>query len=315
MASCPACDTFGSPPAPAEGRAASRAVVLVGNSNVGKSALFGALTGRYVTVSNYPGTTVELTAGSASLAVGGVRVVDTPGAGSFLPSSEDERVTRDILLDARPHAVVVVGDAKNLERALVLAVQVAEMELPFVLCLNMMDEADERGMEVACDVLAARLGVDVVPTVAVRREGLPRLRAALAAPRTARTRVAYAKPIEDALTALAPLLPAAAIAPRALGLMVLSGDETLASWLRARTSEEARGRIEEVRQRLRRSFRDHMASVVDASLPPTAWRGSRRIRCGGSPSWPPSSASRTSSWASSARARSWTSSRTACSGG
>lgn len=243
----------------------SRAVILVGNPNVGKSALFGALTGRYVTVSNYPGTTVELVAGWSTLRIGKVKVVDTPGVASLLPSSEDEKVTRDLVLDGRPHAVVVVGDAKNLERALLLAVQVAEMELPFVLCLNMMDEADERGIRVSCDVLAARLGVDVVPAVAVRRQGLPRLLAALAAPRAARVRVSYPRPLEEALAEVAPLLPAASISARALAVMVLAGDETLVGWLRERLPPAALGRIEEVRQRLRRSLPDHLAYVVDRS--------------------------------------------------
>src|SRR6266536_5638106 len=91
-------------------------IVLVGNPNVGKSALFGALTGTYVTVSNYPGTTVEVSTGHASIAGRRVTVVDTPGAGSFVPSSEDERVTRNILLENAPRCVVVVGDAKNLTR-------------------------------------------------------------------------------------------------------------------------------------------------------------------------------------------------------
>src|SRR6266511_663665 len=93
-------------------------IVLVGNSNVGKSALFGALTGTYVTVSNYPGTTVEITTGAAVVAGRKLPVVDTPGTASFLPSSEDERVTRDILLRGRPHSVVLVGDAQNHVRAL-----------------------------------------------------------------------------------------------------------------------------------------------------------------------------------------------------
>ncbi|HEX9687464.1 MAG TPA: FeoB small GTPase domain-containing protein, partial [Thermoanaerobaculia bacterium] len=108
-------------------------VVLVGNSNVGKSALFNALTGTYVTVSNYPGTTVEVSTGSAILEGHRTPVTDTPGVASFLPSSEDERVTRDILLSKSHRAVVLVGDAKNLERTLLLGVQLAEMDLPFVL--------------------------------------------------------------------------------------------------------------------------------------------------------------------------------------
>lgn len=262
---CTACDAAGLALAPGSAPEPSRAVVLVGNPNVGKSALFGALTGRYVTVSNYPGTTVELVAGWSTLSIGKVKVVDTPGVASLLPSSEDEKVTRDLLLDGRPHAVVVVGDAKNLERALLLAVQVSEMELPLVLCLNMMDEANERGIRVSCDVLAARLGVDVVPAVAVRREGLQRLLATLAAPHAARVRVTYPRPMEEALAEVAPLLPAAPIASRALAVMVLAGDETLAGWLRERLPPQALGRIEEVRQRLRRALPDHLAYVVDRS--------------------------------------------------
>jgi ferrous iron transport protein B len=263
--SCPACETTRVDPPRARADAADAAVILVGNANVGKSALFGALTGRYVTVSNYPGTTVEVTAGSARLGAGRVKVVDTPGAGSFLPSSEEEKVTRDILMQGEARAVVVVGDAKNVDRALLLALQVAEMELPFVLCLNMMDEAEGRGIRVACEVLGARLGVEVVPTVAVRRQGLARLVEALASPRPARVRVPYPKAVEDAVEEVAPLLPEAAMAPRALALMVLSGDETLATWLRAGVAPEALARIERVQQRLRRAFAEPVACVLDRS--------------------------------------------------
>src|SRR4051812_34694228 len=152
-------------------RVSTAAIALVGNPNVGKSALFGALTGRYVTVSNYPGTTVELSKGTTE--VGGQRttLIDTPGTGSFLPSSEDERVSRDVLLSGQARRALVVADAKNLDRGLLLALQLAEMQLPFVLCLNMMDEAVARGRTPDTARLAAQLGVDVVPTVAVRRGG------------------------------------------------------------------------------------------------------------------------------------------------
>jgi ferrous iron transport protein B len=122
-------------------------IILVGNPNVGKSALFGALTGHYVTVSNYPGTTVELTKGHLHLDGERVPVVDTPGANSLSPSSDDERVTRDVLVDSNPRAVVLVGDTKNIERTLLLALQLSEMELPLVVALNMWDEATERGLD------------------------------------------------------------------------------------------------------------------------------------------------------------------------
>ena len=90
---------------------------LVGNPNVGKSAIFGLLTGKYVIVSNYPGTTVEITNGEAELHGDKYRIVDTPGVNSLVPMSEDEKVTRDILLDSEFLSVVQVIDSKNIKRA------------------------------------------------------------------------------------------------------------------------------------------------------------------------------------------------------
>ena len=104
-------------------------VLLVGNPNVGKSVIFGALTKRYVNVSNYPGTTVEVTRGTARMLPGEPELVDTPGTNSLTPQSEDEQVTRDILLAERPRCVVQVADAKNLRRSLLITVQLAEMGL------------------------------------------------------------------------------------------------------------------------------------------------------------------------------------------
>ena len=254
-----------SPEAPARGRS----LALVGNPNVGKSVLFGALTGTYVTVSNYPGTTVEVATGHASLGGRRVAVLDTPGAGSLLPTSEDERVTRDILLSPDLGAVLVVGEAKNLDRTLLLALQVAETGIPFAVCLNMMDEARAAGLRLDERALSERLGADVVGTVAVRREGMPSLVAVLdrlfdsggpARPTAASVR--YPAPIENAIAAIAPLLPAAPVSPRALALMALSEDETLARWLAERLPADALARLDEVRLSLRHQFSEPIAYVV-----------------------------------------------------
>src|SRR5574340_190964 len=114
-------------------------ILLIGNPNVGKSALFGLLTGKYVTVSNYPGTTVEVTRGSAVLDGQPWHVMDTPGTNNLTPMSEDEQVTRDILMKERDYACLQVCDAKNLRRGLLLTAQLAETGVPFVLALNMAD--------------------------------------------------------------------------------------------------------------------------------------------------------------------------------
>ncbi|HEY3123948.1 MAG TPA: ferrous iron transport protein B, partial [Thermoanaerobaculia bacterium] len=233
------------------------------NPNVGKSALFGALTGTYVTVSNYPGTTVEVSTGHTVVWGRRVAIVDTPGAASFVPFSEDERVTRDILLEGPPQNVVVVGDAKNLERTLLLAVQIAEMEIPFVLCLNMMDEARARGLAVDEEGLAEKLGVPVVSTVAVRREGIARLTAALEEARPGEVWIAYPEPIEKALESVIPLLPASRLSARSLALMALSGDVTLSGWLSQRLTPQSLACLEQVRQGLRREFPEPVAYVVN----------------------------------------------------
>jgi ferrous iron transport protein B len=238
-------------------------VLLIGPPNVGKSAVFGALTRSYVTVSNYPGTTVEVTHGTAVLEGATTRVTDTPGVGSFLPTSEDERAARDMLLSGEYAAVAAVGDAKNLDRALSLALQLAEMEIPYLVCLNMVDEARERGIRVDADKLAERLGVEVVPTVAVRHRGISRLRGALGAGRPGRYRIEYDEAIERAIDRIEPLLPRATVAPRALALMVLAGDRTLIDWLRARVPAVSLTAIENVRQGLRRSFREPLSYVIN----------------------------------------------------
>jgi ferrous iron transport protein B len=237
-------------------------IILVGNPNVGKSALFGALTGTYVTVSNYPGTTVEVSEGAAVVAGRRVAVRDTPGAASLIPYSEDERVTRDILLSADGSAVVLVGDAKNLERALALALEVAETGIPFVLCLNMMDEARARGISVDAAALGARLGVEVVETVAVRREGVPRLAAAIESARPGSAPVAYPDVVERALDAAVPLMPSGSFSRRALALAALAGDQTLTPWLRAHMSDDALSRLEAIRAKLARLYREDLGYVL-----------------------------------------------------
>jgi ferrous iron transport protein B len=230
-----------------------RGIVLVGNPNVGKSALFGALTGAYATVSNYPGTTVEVTRAALLLDEHRIPVVDTPGAASLVPLSDDERVTRDILLSGEATAVVVVGDAKNLERVLALALQVGETGLPYVLCVNMMDEAAERGLAIDTGRLSARLGVPVVPTVAIWRHGIPELRAALRLALPGHVHVRYPEPLERAVAALASRLPPGPATPRALALLLLATSDAHADGLPI-PEPGGRAAVEEARHRLAREL-------------------------------------------------------------
>ncbi|MBN1885703.1 MAG: ferrous iron transporter B [Candidatus Krumholzibacteriota bacterium] len=180
----------------------SNSILLVGNPNVGKSVIFAFLTGRYAIVSNYPGTTVEVSTGW----FGHDRsreVIDTPGVDSLIPRSEDERVTRDILLRYPEATVVQVADAKNLFRALVLTTQLAEMGRRVILVLNMMDEARQRGLGIDAKRLSGELGIEVVETVAVEKRGLSRLDRVLEerGEATPRTVVEYTPDVRSAIAA------------------------------------------------------------------------------------------------------------------
>lgn len=156
-------------------------VALVGFPNVGKSALFGRLTGLYVAVSNYPGTTVEVARGGARFGATACEVIDTPGLYSVWPVTEEERVALAILTAERPALVVHVIDAKNLERMLPLTFELVGMGHRVVVILNMFDEARARGMTINTRLLSERLGVPVVATVAVEREGIEHLSDVIAA--------------------------------------------------------------------------------------------------------------------------------------
>ena len=149
-------------------------MAIVGQPNVGKSILFNRLTGAYVTVSNYPGTTVEVANGHVRLPCcgGSLNVVDTPGMFDLMPTTEEERVTRRILLDERPGLILNIVDAKNLMRMLPLTLQLIEAELPVILDLNMMDEAELHGLEIDLNALEVALGIPVVSTIGTNGTGL-----------------------------------------------------------------------------------------------------------------------------------------------
>ena len=240
-----------------------RKVILIGNPNVGKSALFGLLTGKYVTVSNYPGTTVEVTYGNALLNKVRTLVIDTPGVNSLVPMSEDEKVTRDMLLSDRADVVVQVADTKNLRRGLLITLQLAEMAVPFILDLNMDDEARSRGIFIDPEKLSKALGVEVVKTVAIRRSGIDKLLKGIQHPRTSSVGVRYDDAIEGGIRDISALLPETNIAQRALALMVLSGDESLKAWLHANLQAHVVAEIERIRQDVQAKFHNSLGYLIN----------------------------------------------------
>lgn len=206
-----------------------RKIVLVGNPNVGKSVLFNALTGAYTTVSNYPGTSVEVSRGDCEMHGIAFRVLDTPGMYSLLPITEEERVAREILLRETPDIVLHVIDARNIDRMLPMTLQLVEAGLPVVLVVNILDEAERIGMQINIPLLEEKLGIPVVGAAVGRRRGLKEIRAAILG-YDARQKAAfgYAPDLEKDLQRVAGLLKGEyRLHVRALALLLLQKDEEL----------------------------------------------------------------------------------------
>jgi ferrous iron transport protein B len=160
-------------------------VALVGNPNTGKSTLFNILTGLNQKIGNFPGVTVDKKTGYCTLSDGRVaEIIDLPGTYSLYPKSQDESIVFSILADhanpLRPDLVIVILDASNLKRNLLLYTQVADLKIPVIIALNMMDLAKKSGIIIDIDLFAKKLGVPVVPISARKSEGTDLLKTTIA---------------------------------------------------------------------------------------------------------------------------------------
>lgn len=188
-------------------------LVLVGNPNVGKSVFFNHLTGLYVDVSNFPGTTVEVSSGEH----GSYAVYDTPGVYGVSSFNDEERVARDIILEG--DVILNVVDAVHLERDLFLTLQLIDMGKKVAVCLNLMDEATERGIEIDVDELSNRLGVPVLPTTAIFRKGFDQLESHIVQACVGNSDPVLHRHMHELLDR---------VGSQAEALMVLEGDEVVA---------------------------------------------------------------------------------------
>ena len=237
-------------------------IFLIGNPNVGKSVIFNLLTGKFVFVSNYPGTTVEISEGTHEGGKGKSTVMDTPGTNSLIPHSEDEVVTRNILFESDGAEVLQVADAKNLQRALILTTQLAELEIPMVLALNMIDEAQDAGIRIDDSRLKDVFGVPVIKTVATQRKGLSSLVRHIDDPVVSTARVPYPMAIESAVAKISELLPESVRGKRALALMLMAGDPDLEQWVYRNCEEGIPGRIRNIISETQKGFSSPLGYVV-----------------------------------------------------
>ncbi|MBN1192787.1 MAG: 50S ribosome-binding GTPase, partial [Coriobacteriia bacterium] len=228
------------------GQIATRTLVLAGNPNVGKSVFFNHLTGTYVDVSNFPGTTVEIMRGRH----GEWEVLDTPGVYGIGSFNDEETVARDVILAA--DVVVNVVDAVHPERDLFLTLHLIDLGLPMIVALNMADEARKQGVAIDRDLLEDLLGVSVVETVAVSGVGFDELAERL--PQARRGHADYALEVDI-------LQIASRVGTRAEALLVLEGDEMMAE----RHGLEPGTQRDEIYSRRRDRVNDIIGHVVTAS--------------------------------------------------
>ncbi|MFH1016098.1 MAG: FeoB small GTPase domain-containing protein, partial [Chloroflexota bacterium] len=147
-------------------------IALAGNANVGKSVIFNQLTGSSQIIGNWPGKTVERAEGMLAFDGYDITVVDLPGIYSFSTFSIEELVTRQYIATEKPDVIINIVDASVLERNLFFTLQLMELEVPMVIGLNQIDTARSKGITVDYQRLEDSLGVPVVPTVAIKGEGI-----------------------------------------------------------------------------------------------------------------------------------------------
>ncbi len=207
-------------------------VALAGNPNTGKSSVFNALTGLRQHVGNWTGKTVTRAEGAFGFGGKRYKLVDLPGTYSLLSASQDEEISRNFLLFGQPDCTVIVTDATALERNLNLVLQVLEITDRVVVCVNLMDEAQRKGLEVDVRSLSRDLGVPAVPTVARSKQGMAELVSTVAAViageiKTSPLRVEPPVGVSEAISGLVPLIedlvPGLANA-RWVALRLLDGD-------------------------------------------------------------------------------------------
>ena len=210
-------------------------ILLIGQPNVGKSSLLNALVGPKVEVSNYPGTTVEVTKAERIFNGMQVEFEDTPGIYSISDRSEEERITERALFEEGADGVIVIADSTSLERSLYMALQVLEAKVPAIIALNFVEDAKKRGIKIDYEKLGRILGIQVVSINPLNKKGIDKIIDRVVkikeTPEEAFT-IKYADHIEEALNKIAAQLKENPLPRRFLALRVLEGDKDFYGYLK-----------------------------------------------------------------------------------
>lgn len=242
---------------------------LIGNPNCGKTTLFNALTGSHQQVGNWPGVTVERKVGRYIQDGNKVEVIDLPGLYSLDTVdgniSLDEQVARDYVLSGEANVIVNIIDASNLERNLFLTTQLLEMDVPVVIALNMLDVAQDRGIEIDIEKLQAQIGCPVFKIVASRSQGVSELKKYLASQTSfskPSTSPSYPPEIKKALAAIEPIVSPLAqkhhFHPSWAALKALEGDFAISQLL----NEQEHNAVTEIREKVEAQLGDDIDIVT-----------------------------------------------------
>jgi len=210
-------------------------ILLIGQPNVGKSSLLNALVGPKVTVSNYPGTTVEITKARKKFNNTEIEFVDTPGIYSISDRSEEEKVTEKALFEEDKDATITIADTTSLERSFYMVLQILEAQVPTVLALNFVEDAKKRGIEIDYEKLGRILGVPVISLNPLTKKGIDKLLDAVLKIKKIPKRtftIRYDDDIEKAINKISSQIKETSIPKRFVALRVLEGDEDFYKYLK-----------------------------------------------------------------------------------
>lgn len=207
----------------------NKLIAFVGNPNVGKSVIFNKLTGQYSVVSNYSGTSVDVTRGTIKIDGTDYQAVDTPGIYSLMPLSEDEHVTRDLIIKEKPSVIVQVCDIKNIERSLHLFFELSLFKIPIVLVLNMYDEATNAGIRINNPLLEKILQVPVIVTAATLGYGLEKIIKKIPQAKITTFDISYTNNYD--INCIDDILKDKVLYSRAIATYLLSGDKGIENYI------------------------------------------------------------------------------------
>jgi len=210
-------------------------ILLIGQPNVGKSSLLNALVGPRVTVSNYPGTTVEITKARKSFDKTKIEFVDTPGIYSISDRSEEEKVTEKALFEEEADGVIVIADATSLERSVYMALQILEAQVSTVLALNFVEDAEKKGIKINCEKLKGILHIPVVPINPLTKKGIGKLVDSIAKIQKISKRaftLEYDDHIENAIRKISSQTKETSMPSRFIAIRILEGDEDFFKFLK-----------------------------------------------------------------------------------